>query len=121
MSEKHTPGPWKVRRPTKPKDHEASLNVGVSGVVNGEEEIILEAFGQTSRTGFPAALANAQLCAAAPDLLKVSKRARELYDHLSLGTLEAAVKYGPDYEPPTDYDWLQMRGALEAAIAKAEG
>ncbi len=58
---------------------------------------------------------------AATDLLAVCKSARSLYGHLCLGSLEAAVKYGPDYEPPTDDDWLQMRGALEAAIAKAEG
>ena len=53
------------------------------------------------------------------ELLEACKRARELYDHLALGTLEAACKYGDNYEPPTDEDWLNMRTGLEQAIANA--
>ena len=63
--------------------------------------------------------ANARLISAAPDLLDACKRARELYDHLALGTLEAACKYGDNYEPPIDEDWLNMRAGLEQAIANA--
>ncbi len=63
--------------------------------------------------------ANTRLIAAAPELLEACKRARELYDHLALGTLEATCKYGDNYEPPTDEDWLNMRAGLEEAIANA--
>ncbi len=65
------------------------------------------------------ALANACLIAAAPELLEACNEARHLYDELALGSLEAAAKYGPDYTPPTDEEWLEMRQQLEAAIAKA--
>jgi hypothetical protein len=64
--------------------------------------------------------ANARLMAAAPKLLEACRWARYLYDQLALGPLEAAAKYGPDYTPPSDEDWLKMRGMLEAAIAEAE-
>lgn len=72
------------------------------------------------RSGHQEGRANATLIAAAPDLLKACRHAASLYDHLSLGTLEAAVKYGPNYEPPSDEDCLQVRGLLGDAIAKAE-
>lgn len=64
---------------------------------------------------------HAHLIAAAPELLKACEEARNLYDHLALGTLEAAAKYGPDYEPPTDEDCLEVRDLLETVINKAEG
>lgn len=63
---------------------------------------------------------DARLLKAAPELLATAKSARDLYDRLALGTLEAAAKYGPDYEPPSDADMLKVRGDLEAAITKAE-
>ncbi len=61
----------------------------------------------------------AEQCRAASDLLAACKRAAELYDDLSIGTLEAAARYGPDYEPPTANDCLRVRGELDSAIAKA--
>lgn len=54
------------------------------------------------------------------ELLEACEKAVELYDHLALGTLEAAAKYGPDYEPPSEADCLAVRGALASIIAKAE-
>ena len=63
--------------------------------------------------------ANARLIAAAPDLLKACRHAASLYDHLAMGPLQAAVKYGPDYEPPSDEDCLRTRSLLGDAIAKA--
>lgn len=54
------------------------------------------------------------------DLLAACKWARDLYDQLALGPLEAAAKYGDSYIPPSDEDWLNMRTKLETAIAKAE-
>lgn len=62
---------------------------------------------------------DACLLKAAPDLLAACKAARNLYDHLSLGPLEAAAKYGDSYEPPSEDDMLKVRGDLEAAITKA--
>lgn len=51
-------------------------------------------------------------------LEKACEWARDLYDQLALGPLQAAAKYGPDYTPPTDKEWLEMRGMLEAALGE---
>lgn len=59
-------------------------------------------------------------CHVIAELLNACEGARNLYDHMALGSLEAAAKYGPDYEPPTDEDCLQVRGALESAITNAK-
>ena len=53
------------------------------------------------------------------ELLAACKAARSLYDVFSLGPLEAAAKYGPDYELPTDEECLRIREQLETAITKA--
>jgi dynactin complex subunit len=53
-------------------------------------------------------------------LLVACKSAATTCDQLSLGPLDAAAKYGPDYEPPDDEYFLNVRGALAEAIAKAE-
>ena len=58
--------------------------------------------------------------AAVDDLLAACKKAKDLYDYLALGPLGLAVKYGPDHEDRSDESILQVRGDLEAAIAKAE-
>lgn len=100
----HTPGPWTIRVPTNPKDYEASLDVGISGVVYGEEKIIAEAFGQASHAGYPPAMANARLIASAPELLKVL---RELV-RIHLGGLSPLESSLPAWD------------AARAAIAQAE-
>ena len=53
-------------------------------------------------------------------LLAAAKNATRLYDDFALGTLEAAAKYGPDYEPPSDAYCLKVRGDLQDAIDFAE-
>jgi len=64
---------------------------------------------------------------AAPDLLAACKTGLELYDELAVETnpLACAARHGPDYEPPSWQEWnemcLEVRGILQAAIAKAEG
>jgi hypothetical protein len=63
----------------------------------------------------------ADLIASAPDLLAACKKAAWLYDEMALGPLGAAAKYGPDYEPPTDQECLNIRQIINDAIAKAEG
>lgn len=54
-------------------------------------------------------------------LRNACQQAADLYDALSLGTLEAAAKYGPDWEPPTDEQMLEVRSVLAAALAKEKG
>lgn len=54
-------------------------------------------------------------------LLRACKAAALLYDHLAMSPLESAVKYGPDYNPPTDEDLLNTRNFLNEAIARAGG
>ena len=54
-------------------------------------------------------------------LLDACKKAAWLYDQLAMGPLDAAVKYGPDYMPPTDEQCLEIRQALHDAIIEAEG
>ena len=44
------------------------------------------------------------------------KQARRFYDELSLSPLEAAAKYGPDYEPVTDEECLEVRRMIDVAI-----
>jgi len=107
----HTPGPWEKVLVDGPTSEPAGLVVRTvhgKGIVWWDTPCL-----------DPVDYANAQLIAAAPDLLKACQHATSLYDHLALGTLEAAVKYGPDYEPPTDEDCLRTRGLLGDAIAKA--
>jgi len=64
---------------------------------------------------------------ATPDLLAACKTGLELYDELAVETnpLACAARHGPDYEPPSWQEWnemcLEVRGILQAAIAKAEG
>ncbi len=44
------------------------------------------------------------------------KQARRFYDELSLSPLEAVAKYGPDYEPVTDEECLEVRRMIDVAI-----
>lgn len=55
------------------------------------------------------------------DTLEALEQARWLYDQLSLGSLEAAAKYGDNYEPPTDEQYLEIRRMIESAITIAKG
>ena len=139
---KHTPGPLRITNHPGTRRALASnprLVIGTSVFV---AEVGLPVGAVSDATNLNMLEANAHLLAAAytsydkhcgaravecaeadllRELLGACKAARDLYDHLALGTLEAAVKYGPNYEPPSDADWLALRSQLEAAIAKAEG
>ncbi len=116
MNEKQTPGPWFA--PSAGVHAKAGGMVASCGNTRIVEELRKQGLDPAQRG--QRIKANARLIASAPDLLAACKEAASLYDHMALGTLEAAVKYGPDYEPPTDEDCLATRGQLEAAIAKAE-
>ena len=54
-------------------------------------------------------------------LLEACKGARKLYDEMARGPLGNAAKFGPDFEPMSDEDILEIRKALEDAIATTEG
>lgn len=58
---------------------------------------------------------------AGADLLAACKAEIELDDYLALGPLGAAAKYGPDhdFEIRADRQCHEVRGLLEAAVAKA--
>ena len=58
-------------------------------------------------------------CNQYPKLVAACKEAARLYDHLAMGTIEGAAKYGPDYEPPSDDEWLAFREMLEDALKSA--
>lgn len=47
-------------------------------------------------------------------------QAKWLYDQLALSPLDAAAKYGDEYEPPTDEQCLEIREMVESAIPVAE-
>ena len=49
-------------------------------------------------------------------ILKILKDARNLYDVLSMSSLEIACKYGDGFELPNVNDCLEMRKNLEQAI-----
>jgi len=52
-------------------------------------------------------------------LVAALKEAAWLYDQLALSPLEAAVKYGDTYEPPSDEDCLRIRGQIHEALLAA--
>ncbi len=105
----YTKGPW-----------EATPGKIVIGkrVRNGSMDLICDLRGSPYINDIPY---NSLLISAAPDLLEACKLACDFYDRLALSPLAGAAKYGPDYNPPTDEDCLEVRNMLENAISKAEG
>ncbi len=116
MTTKHTPTPWEALAINGSNDTLVYVRIGgpdgqglaFAGVYKGHD-----------------AEANADLIVKAvnsyDDTLEALEQARWLYDQLSLGSLEAAVKYGDNYEPPTDEQYLEIRRMIESAITKAKG
>jgi len=103
MNVQHTPGPWIIKGP---KNQDGADDYAI---VAGRE-IIAEAFGRSSVKTFHPSLANANLIAAAPDLLAV----------LSEYNLPLTGNDGSD-----NYEFGVFQVARElrrrAAIAKATG
>lgn len=113
----HTPGPLTVRQAKGPVDGE--FDCAIVAVIDGQPQVIGEAFGRSSETARPPARANATLWAAAPELLEA---------------LESIMESFPGEESKCLYDhrgicqehFLQPRGECgvalaRAAIAKARG
>ncbi len=115
---KHTPGPWKIRKPLHPDQRQiedrlisAGNNIHIAEVYQYQNHDNREANGT--------ALANARLIAAAPELLEACKRVQ---DWLDTSSLQAVLVH--QTEAPVK-DALIMGIAshlttLEAGIAKAE-
>lgn len=93
-----TPGPWRVR-PSMSKNPVEAGDMGITAIVDGREAAIGEAWSMLSSTIALPARENAQLWAAAPDLLAACKA--------------ALVPAGDTSE--------EVREQLRAAIARAEG
>lgn len=107
---KHTKGPWTVTRPLKTNWDEEG-DIGISAETGVGEKIIAETFSQVDNSGLIVpSLANAQLIAAAPDLLKALKSIMEeefLVDHEGSSKCRAVL--------------TKRKNAAYKAIAKAEG
>ncbi len=67
-----TPGPWHVKRAKLHVDDAFDFAISADGV-----PVLAEAFGRSANGGRPDAEANANLIAAAPDLLSALKEARD--------------------------------------------
>ena len=123
---KYTKAPWKMIKELE--DNEKTLSIYAEffeGKKNNKRRGLIAQVspcgnGCDDETAIEAE-ANAQLIASAPELLEVCKKARKLYDELSMSNLEIACKYGDEYEPMGEKDCLEMRKALDQAISKAEG
>ncbi|KKM82831.1 hypothetical protein LCGC14_1315530 [marine sediment metagenome] len=111
---KHTPGPWSFALPQNPKTNEDALDVGIFADVNGELKVIAEAFGQVNYTNFAPARANAQLIAAAPELLTAC---RDLLDAFwDMSPLEYAKSRGMD--SMSDAEGERIKERARAAIKR---
>jgi len=102
MNTQHTPGPWAVI----PQGAHTNDIATVYNTTKGWVSICAPAwvnFGDQK-----VAMANANLIAAAPDLLAIAKGSRHL----------AQEKLNSGYD--TEY-WQQILSEIDAAIAKAEG
>ena len=142
---KFTPGPWQLKSYSNSSQLEIWAEVNIGGKKGDEVlqpiyNVSIEPSFQIDANGalcmhlsydswrqFPSPdfrtmqRANGYLMAAAPEMYAALKTAAWFYDQMALSPLEAAAKYGDEYTPPSDADWLQARGELQAAIDKAEG
>lgn len=110
MSEKHTPGPWRVRH----RHYDAGPNEDEIGGLGWE----LEGPPEPMRGHFALA-ADAHLVAAAPDLLEAAQYARALIEAgLALQVLDPTQLI---LSPDGDYEleWAEALEQLKAAIKRA--
>lgn len=104
MKTKYTPGPYTIHGPSKPCVHPISRDPGGDYAIRSSSgQIIAEVFNQTSEVNFESASCNANLMAAAPELLEAVK-------HLS----------ACDYPDEVDFRCEGCNNARKA-ISKAEG
>lgn len=57
---KHTPTPWLMVHPVKPKDFDDSLDMGVAAEIDGNRKLIAECFGRVGKELFVDSKANAE-------------------------------------------------------------
>jgi hypothetical protein len=93
---KHTPGPWSIEAV---KDYMRPHDTGID-------------------SGIPESIANARLIAAAPDLLRTLKNAREWLDELAGLLQDGALDAAEDW---AGANAVSVDSTLAEAIAQAEG
>lgn len=96
---KHTPGPWRIHKYSTDLIKDAERIVGADG-----SSVVMDVYGKTLEN----ADANAQLIAAAPDLLEVAER---------LMNLDSFISMHVSFREP----WENIIKVARAAIAKARG
>lgn len=101
----HTPGPYTVHRALHSAD--GAYDYAIGAIVDGKSECIAEGYGRVTQTHFAPAEANANLFAAAPDLLR-SCKALECF---ASGFEDCELQEG----------MAELLADARAAIAKAEG
>lgn len=106
-----TPGPWRFKRSLTPRD--GSYDYAIVADIEGDPQVISEAFGRTAETVWPAALANARLIAAAPVMLSSLKDCR--------AEVAARIEALTNSDDEQSAWLLGVLDGLTAAIAKAEG
>ncbi|GAF91357.1 unnamed protein product [marine sediment metagenome] len=112
MSEKRSHELWEVVR-----SNEQSATVGAVG---GSAICRLYCEGPRNRKGKARAQQIVREHNSHADLLTALRELKSLTHHLTIGPLDAAAQYGPDYRPPTEEDVRGVYTKVNDAIAKAE-
>ena len=122
MSE-YNPGPWHSKRAKFRVDGE--YDYGISCDINGNLNVIAEAFGRSGKNTYPNAKANGDLISAAPDMYEALKAINNYWLEDFPGgpnepddtTNELAKLFKASLSPETILVWRQ----IQSALAKAEG
>lgn len=114
---KHTLGPWSIKRAELPVDGEFDWAILAS--FDGRQYCIAEAFGRVAPVIWPNAEANAHLIAAAPQMLAALQQIERALTEHSKDRMDA-----PEFER-CDWDFGEECGGsldvVREAIAKATG
>jgi len=113
MENYHTPGPWRLRKPTGFQKADQKYDYGISAFIPhlNEEQIIAETFGQVvSYKKDAPSWANALLIAAAPDL----------FDALTVAS-DRNLDWDMMHKEESKRLLQDWRGKCFRAIAKAKG
>ena len=119
----HTPGPWDIRRSTRPVDGAYDWAIGAE-IDDGGPYCIAEAVGRAAEDVWLPAEANARLIASAPDLLEALEGLRKTAQLLFDNAVGCAVNHHSlDFEQQGLPGWLVDAEAeikaVSTAIAKA--
>ncbi len=84
MSQKHTPGPWSIRKPKLPDLRQVEDRLICADVDDGNRLHVAEVYQYQNDNNNEAdgtALANAALIAAAPDMLEALREIRDIFNN----------------------------------------